>query len=289
MTPKEDVNSVNDNSKRDAMNYQTMNYEVIDGVAIITLNRPAQRNAVNSVMSVELPQVWQQFNRDESAVVAILTGAGDKALCTGADLADLPETDGEVDAEGRKWGSLASIKWTSLQNKIWKPVICAVNGMVVGGGLHFVADSDIVIAADNATFFDTHVKVGLVAGLEPVSLVRKMPFDAVMRMALTGGNERLSAERALQLGMVGEVVPAAALMERAMALANLIKTNSPVALARSKKAIWEAKEMGLHDALGNAWNYIMAQNTHPDIEEGGRAFMERRTPNWQPYAGECDD
>ena len=271
------------------MEFQTVKYEVVDGVAIITLNREQQRNAVNSVMSVELPKVWQHFNQDDSAVVAILTGAGDKALSTGADLSDLPETDGEVDEDGRKWGTLESIKWTSLQNKIWKPVICAVNGMVVGGGLHFVADSDIVIAAETATFFDTHVKVGLVAGLEPVSLVRKMPFDAVMRMALTGGNERLSAERARELGLVGEVVPAEQLMARAMEVANLIKTNSPVALARSKKAIWEAKEMGLHDALNNAWKYIMEMNSHPDIAEGGRAFMERRAPNWQPYRGECDE
>lgn len=271
------------------MSYETVSYEVKDGVAIITLNRPQQRNAVNSTMSRELPLVWQQFNKDTSAVVAILTGAGDKALSTGADLADLPETDGEPDADGRKWGTLSSIKWTSLQNRIWKPVICAVNGMVVGGGLHFVADSDIVIAADSATFFDTHVKVGLVAGLEPVSLARKMPFEAVMRMALTGGNERMSAQRAYELGMVSEIVPAAELMQRAMALADLIKVNSPVALARTKKSLWEAKEMGLHKALGNAWNYIMDQNTHPDIAEGGKAFLERRNPQWKPYAGECDE
>ncbi len=271
------------------MNFETLTYTVSDGVAVISLNRPQQRNAVNSVMSRELPQVWQHFNQDKSAVVAILTGAGDKALCKGADLADLPEKDGEVDDQGRKFGTLASIKWTSLQNRIWKPVICAVNGMVVGGGLHFVADSDIVIAADSATFFDTHVKVGLVAGLEPVSLVRKMPFDAVMRMALTGGNERMSAQRAYELGMISEVVPATELMQRAHALADLIKTNSPVALARTKKAVWEAKEMGLHAGLENAWQYIMAQNTHPDIAEGGKAFMERRNPQWQPYAGECDD
>lgn len=269
--------------------FETLSYEVTEGVAVITLQREKQRNAVNSVMSRELPAVWHHFNKDSSAVVAILTGAGDKALSTGADLMDLPETDADEGDDGRKWGTLSSIKWTSLQNRIWKPVICAVNGMVVGGGLHFVADSDIVIAADTATFFDTHVKVGLVAGLEPVSLVRKMPFEAVMRMALTGGNERMSAQRALELGMISEVVPAAELMQKAHALADLIKTNSPVALARTKKALWEAKEMGLHAGLENAWNYIMDQNTHPDIAEGGKAFVERRAPQWQPYAGECDE
>ena len=271
------------------MTYETLSYDVNDGVAVITLNRPQQRNAVNSTMSRELPLAWKQFTHDDNAVVAILTGAGDKALSTGADLADLPETDGEPDENGRKWGTLKSIRWTSLQNRIWKPVICAVNGMVVGGGLHFVADSDIVIAAETATFFDTHVKVGLVAGLEPVSLARKMPFESVMRMALTGGNERMSAQRAYELGLISEIVPPDELMTRAHALAYLIKSNSPVALARTKKALWEAKEMGLHAALENAWGYIMVQNTHPDIQEGGKAFMERRAPQWQPYRGECDD
>ena len=92
--------------------------------------------------------------------------------------------------------TLESIKWTSMQNNIWKPVICAVNGIVCGGGLHFVADSDIVIASENATFFDTHVKVGLVAGLEPVGLSRKIPLESVLRMSLIGGGERLNAEDA---------------------------------------------------------------------------------------------
>lgn len=261
------------------MSYETLDYVVEDGVATITLQRPGQRNAVNSVMSRELTAVWQQFERDDDAVVAIVTAAGDKAFCTGADLADLPETDGE----GRT-GTLKSIRWTSLQNDVWKPVICAVNGMTVGGGLHFVADSDIVIAADTATFFDTHVKVGLVAGLEPVSLARKMPMEAVLRMMLVGGNERMNAQRALQLGMVGEVVDPGQLLSRAREVASMIKGNSPAAMARTKQAIWRGADVGLGEALVQAWKLIMAQNDHPDIDEGGRAFLQRRVPNWKPYS-----
>ncbi len=260
------------------MAFETLSYALEDGVATITLQRPEARNAVNSVMNRELPLLWQQFARDDNAIVAIITGEGKKAFCTGADLADLPETDGE----GRS-GTLQAFRWTSLQNHVWKPVICAVNGMTVGGGLHFVADSDIVIAADNATFFDTHVKVGLVAGLEPVSLARKMPMEAVLRMVLVGGNERMPAQRACELGMVGEVVAADQLMQRAREVADMIRTNSPAAMARSKKAIWHGADKGLHDALQNAWELIMAQNSHPDCEEGSRAFLERRPPNWQPY------
>ncbi len=166
------------------MIFSTIDYQVDDDIAHIILKRPNQLNAVNSLMSKELPEMWKMFNEDNSAIVAIISGFGDKSFCVGADLADLPDMDGDAGM-----ASLESIKWTSLQNNIWKPVICAVNGIACGGGLHFVADSDIVIASDNATFFDTHVKVGLVAGLEPVSLSRKIPLERVLRMSLIGGGE----------------------------------------------------------------------------------------------------
>jgi E-phenylitaconyl-CoA hydratase len=259
------------------MSYSTLRYEVNDGVALITLDRVAMHNAVNSLMSAELPAVWQRFAADAAAIVAIVTGAGERAFCVGADLADLPLTDGE----GRN-GTLASMRWTSLQNRVWKPVICAVNGMAVGGGLHFVADSDIVIAAEHASFFDTHVKVGLVAGLEPVTLARRMPLEAVLRMTLVGGNERMTAARAQALGLVGEVVPGPELMARAFAVADMIKGNSPAAMARSKQAIWRAQDLGLHAALANAWELIMQHNDHPDTAEGARAFLEKRAPAWRP-------
>lgn len=266
------------------MSYETLSYEVRDGVALITLNREAQRNAVNSTMSRELPAVWKHFDQDPDAVVAVLTGSGEKALCTGADLTDLPETDGEG-----QYGSLASIRWTSLQNKVWKPVICAVNGQVVGGGLHFVADADVVLAADGATFFDTHVAVGLVAALEPISLARRMPLGSVLRMALTGGSERMDVTEAHRLGLVDEIAPKDELLDRAFALADKIKRHSPSALARTKKAIWQAQDLGLHAGLENGWNLIMQQNDDPDLMEGIRAFSEKRAPNWKPYTGEAED
>ena len=156
--------------------------------------------------------------------------------------------------------------------------------MVVGGGLHFVADADLVLAAEHVTFLDTHVKVGLVAGLEPVALARKMPLEAVLRMTLVGGNERLGATRARDLGLVGEVVPGERLLARAFELAAMIKGHSPAALARSKRAIWEGAERGLAAALENAWGLIMAHNGHPDVEEGARAFLEKRPPRWRPYS-----
>lgn len=254
------------------MGFQTLGYALEDGIVTITLDRPAALNAVNAQMSRELPEAWARFESDPAARVAIITGSGDRALSAGADLADLPVTE---------TGGLAGFRWTALQNAVSKPVICAVNGMAVGGGLHFVADSDIVLAAEHASFFDTHVKVGLVAGLEPVMLARRIPLEAVMRLALTGGAERLEAARALQIGLVGELVPRERLMLRAREIATAIRSHSPAALARTRKAIWGAKELPLHEALQQAWDLVMAQSAHPDAAEGARAFLEKRPPRWR--------
>lgn len=260
------------------MSLETLGYEVEEGVAVITLRRPESHNAVNHQMSLELPLAWARFAEDEEARVAILTGSGERAFCSGADLRDPPATD----AEGAH-ATRDSIRWTALQNQVWKPVICAVNGMVVGGGLHFVAESDLVVAVEQARFLDTHVRVGLVAGLEPVVLARRMPLEAVMRLALTGGEERLSAREAQALGLVGEVVSADRLMPRARELARSVAKHSPAALARTKRAIWTSKELGLGAALDHAWEEIRAHMHHPDSMEGGRAFVEGRPPRWQPF------
>jgi len=156
--------------------------------------------------------------------------------------------------------------------------------MVVGGGLHFIADSDLVVAAEHATFLDTHVKVGLVAGLEPVGLARRLPLEQVLRMALLGGAERMSAQQALALGLVGDVVPADQLMARARELATKIAQHSPAALARTKQAIWESLDRGLDEAIGHTWDLIQQHNDHPDSREGATAFVEKRKPRWAPLS-----
>lgn len=263
--------------------FESLGYEVSDGVALITLNREHRHNAIDTAMGRELPQVWSAFNADPNAVVAIVTGAGSKAFCSGADIGDVPELDLSSSA-----AAAASMKWTSQHNDVWKPVICAVNGLVNGAGLHFLADSDIVLAADTATFFDSHVNVGLASALEPVGLARRMPLEAVLRMALVGSKERMSAARALQCGLVGEVVPADELLDRAFAIARLMQGNSPAAMARTKRAIWAAKQHSLDDALQYAWDLIIENNQGADYEEGMRAFSEKRPPQWQPYSPDAN-
>lgn len=259
------------------MAYETLRYECRDGVVVLTLARAARRNAVNAAMSRELPLAWERFEADPDARVAIVTGEGDRAFCSGADLSDPPATD----AEGSQ-ATIASIRWTAMQNDVTKPVIAAVNGGAVGGGLHFVADADIVIASETAYFSDPHVAVGYTAALEPIMLARRMPLGAVMRMALTGGLERLDAPAALRLGLVDEIAAPGALLPQVLALAAKIAKHSPAAVARTRRAIWGAKQYGLDEALQAGWALIMEQIDHPDAVEGPRAFTENRAPKWLP-------
>jgi len=266
------------------MDFETLLYDVEDGVATITLNRPEKHNSFNFAMAAELRAMWRALQADPNVVCAIVTGAGEKSFCTGMDVADVASGEakgsGQVSREEAPWNNL-----TAVQNQCWKPVITAVNGMVVGGGLHFIADSDLIVCADHATFFDTHVKVGLIAGLEPVGLARRIPLEAVLRMALLGGSERLTAEQALSLGLVGEVLPGEAVMPRARALAGMIAQHSPTALARTKQTIWESLDRGLDDALANTWEAINEHTKHPDLQEGAVAFVEKRKPRWAPFTG----
>ncbi|WP_252258581.1 enoyl-CoA hydratase/isomerase family protein [Erythrobacter aurantius] len=266
--------------RRWSIRFETLTYDVEDGIALIRLNRPERLNAVNSVMSRELPQVWKAFREDRSAVVAIVTAAGSPAFCTGADVADLPEM--ITDAEGN--AQPESVRWTAMQNDVWKPVICAVSGDVMGGGLHFIAESDVVIASDMAMISDPHVSIGLTSAIETIALARRIPIGAVLRLALGGRGVTLSADRAHELGMFDEICPAEQVLGRAMALAGEIRRNSPSAMEHTKRAIWSSKSKGLDEALVRAWDAINAQARSPDFKEGVAAFNERRAPQWTPLS-----
>jgi len=266
------------------MAFETLLYDVEDRVATLTLNRPERHNAFDRTMAMELKHVWQEIKRDPDVTCAIVTGAGDRALCTGVDVTSVAE-DGGFDRKDIPQEPPPFLEMTAVQNRCWKPVITAVNGMVCGGGLHFIADSDIIVCAEHATFFDTHVRLGVISGIEPVGLARRIPLESVMRLALLGGSERMSADEALRVGLVGEVMPLQDLMPRARDLARKIAAHSPTALARSKQAIWQSFDTGLDEALANAWELIRAHTQHPDQREGPRAMMEKREPKWAPYVG----
>lgn len=264
------------------MEFETILFEKSDGIATITLNRPQQYNAFTPRMADELAAAWTLVSSSPDVVCAILTGAGEKAFCTGMDVvAAMDDANRETASQSREQAPW--FRLTPLQNRCWKPVLLAINGMVNGGGFHFVADCDITICADHATFFDTHVKMGLVAGIEPVGLTRRIPLESVFRLALMGGGERMTAAEALRIGLVGEVVPGDQLMTRAREIATKIAQHSPTALARTKQAIWQGLETGLDAAIENAWEIIGRHNDCPDIAEGGKAFAEKRAPSWVPF------
>jgi len=175
------------------------------------------------------------------------------------------------------------VHWSPYQNRVMKPVICAVNGLVVGGGFHLVVDSDIILASENAAFTDTHVNVGMVGALENVGLAKRMPLGSALRLTLMGRAYRMRAPRAYQLGLVDELVPTPAdLMPAAEDMARAMLENSPQAMALSKEAVWGAAEFGYRDALEKGWGLVRLHWGHPDFLEGPRAFGEKRDPSWNP-------
>jgi len=262
--------------------YQHLIVERHGPVGWLINNRPAELNAMNSLMRDEFEQAWAELAEDTAVKVIVHTGEG-RAFQTGVDVAELA-SDGVGMERYRASMEDFDLRFTAWHNRVDKPVITAVNGVCAGGGLHWVADADIVIAASDASFVDPHVSVGQVVAVEAIALLRKMPFEAVMRMALVGRHERLSVERAHELGMISEIVdPPERLRDRAQELAETIARNSPAAMAATKRALLHGLELGLTDACRAGAAELVGLWGHPDQEEGPRAFAEKRPPAWQDH------
>jgi enoyl-CoA hydratase/carnithine racemase len=261
-----------------------VHYQTAERVATITLDNPAALNAFDHAMCLELRRIWAEVEANPEVACAIVTGAGEKAFCTGWDVSSLPREESEKLVAGDRWSAPYG-HITALQNRCWKPVIAAVNGVCNGGGLHFIADSELVVASEQASFLDTHVAVGMPSALEPAGLARRSPLERVFRLALLGKHGRISAREALAIGLVGEVVPAAELLPRARETAACLAQFSPTALARTKRAIWESLDRGLNEGLDAAHTQVERHLGHPDPVEGSKAFLEKRPPKWAPYRG----
>jgi enoyl-CoA hydratase/carnithine racemase len=263
------------------MGYESLLIERRGAVGWLIFNRPAEGNAMDAQMLDDLESAWSELNADPAVRVIVNTGEG-RSFQTGLDVVQLARDPAALRKQSGRTRR-AELRMTAWHNQVWKPVIAAVNGTCAGGGLHFVADADIVLASSNATFLDPHVSLGQVTAYEAIGLTRKIPFEAVMRMALVGRHERISAERALALGMVSQVVdPPERLREEAQSLAEKIAENSPAAMAATKRALWGALEAGLTDACKAGAKELVSMWGHPDQEEGPRAFAEKRAPRWQP-------
>ena len=261
--------------------YECLKVERHGPVGWLINNRPDQLNAMNSKMRDEFAAAWRELDDDGDIRVIVHTGEG-RAFQTGVDVTEIA-SDGVGMERYRESVESWDLHFTSWHQNVWKPVITAVNGICAGGGFHWVADADIVIAASDAQFFDPHVSIGQVVTIEAIGLLRKMPAEAVMRMAFVGRHERLSAQRAYELAMISEIVdPPERLREAAQELAEKIARNSPAAMAATKKALWGALELGLTDACRLGVQHLMSMWGHPDQQEGPAAFAEKREPKWKP-------
>ena len=186
--------------------FQTIIYEETDGVAWVTLNRPEAHNAFNDQMQRELRGLWHGLRYNDDVRCIVLTGAGDKAFCTGIDRKETMDQGVAFTTGDRMTGWLSS-PWMfddpgdnigPKSCRLWKPVIAAVNGMACGGAFYMLGETEFIIAAEHATFFDPHVTYGMTAAYEPIHMLSKVPFPEIMRMTLMGNSERLSAQRGVR-------------------------------------------------------------------------------------------
>lgn len=268
----------------------TITLEVRGHAACISLNRPERLNAINDEMIVEINHAYRFVEDSVDIWTLIITGTG-RALCVGADVQKAHVHNDEVFAPGidtqgdsvlstlRQWDAPqeATPPWLQMT----KPIICAVNGVCCGAGLDLVTTSDIPIASDDATFFDPHVSIGLSSGREVVRLARVLPLAVAMRMALVGKHERMTAERALDLGLITEVVPRAQLLDRAWEIADIVNRNAPLAVRGSRMAIRKGLSLPIYEAELLAENYRMKTALTQDAAEGPAAFLEKRDPIWK--------
>lgn len=256
----------------------TLLYEENDGVAVVTLNRPDVYNAFNMQMCDELSALWREIQADDAVRCVVLTAAGEKAFCTGIDRTEIPSDGGEFVAEtyedpGAKLGPKS--------NDLFKPVIAAVQGMACGGAFYMLGEAEFIIAADTATFFDPHVTYGMTAVFEPLLMMRRMPFGEIARLTLMGNHERMSAQRAYEIGLVSEVVPAAELREAAVRAATAIASQPAHAVQATVRALWEGATGSPSAALAKGAQLLAAGTTPEALEEGQKVFTSGRRIEWR--------
>ena len=237
--------------------FETILYEVdADAhVATITLNRPDALNTFNRLMCHEMRDVWALIKADDRVHAVVLRAAGDRAFSAGLDVRS-SYGQPEIVWNHEDPGELLSPKW----QKMWKPVVVAVQGMCTAGALYFINEADVVICSEEATFFDSHVTAGLVCALEPVGLMRKVGLAESLRIALLGNDERVSAQTALRISLVTEVTAREDLWSRAHEIAATIANKPPTATQGTVKAIWESLDLPRSVALQQGLKYCQIGN-----------------------------
>lgn len=271
--------------------FETITYtEGDDGVATVTLNRPQVHNAFNSLMQRELRAAWRGLRRNDTVKCIVLTGAGDRAFCTGIDRMEQMggQTDDTTDDDVVGSGGVTPFMFNDPGDNIgpkscdlWKPVIAAVNGMACGGAFYMLGEVEFIVAADHATFFDPHVTYGMCAAFEPIHMSGIMPFPEIMRVSLMGNYERMSAQRAHQIGMVSEIVPGADLAARAHQIAAIIAAQPRLAIEGTVRAIWSTRHMPQREAVRLGYAYVAMGTSQESIAEGQQLFASGQRVEWE--------
>jgi enoyl-CoA hydratase/carnithine racemase len=263
--------------------YEMITYEQQDnGVAWVTLNRPQVHNAFNIQMRRELKDCWRSLRNDGDVNCVVLTGAGERAFCSGIDrMETMGEGYPDPDKQAKSGTGFGGSPWMfddpgeeigPKSCDLWKPVIAAVNGIACGGAFYMLGEVEFIIASENATFFDPHVTYGMTPVFEPIHVMQKMPFHEIMRITLLGNHELMSAKRGYEIGFVSEVVPLADLRERAQWAADAIASAPPLATAGGVRALWTALELSRQQALSMG-DYIIRIGSDPaNISAGQEKF-----------------
>lgn len=268
--------------------YETLVVRKDDGIAWVSLNRPQVRNAINQRMQAELATLWTALRYDDDVRCIVLTGEGD-AFCTGIDRTEAVSDDNNAamaagdypgyptpwmyDDPGRDVGPKS--------RDLWKPVIAAVHGMACGGAFYLLGEVEFIIASDDATFFDPHVTYGMTAAFEPMQMLSKMPFQEIMRLSLLGAHERMSAERAFQVGLVSEVAPRHELLDRAGWAARVIADSPPLVIQGTMRALWTALEVPRTQAIGLANLFTRIGSDAAAFKAGQDRFVTGERVRWR--------
>jgi enoyl-CoA hydratase/carnithine racemase len=246
-------------------------------VLIVTIDRQDHMNSLGIQLHEDLHAAWEGLKGDPSVRAIVITGAGERAFCTGMDLKELASS-GKFRESSENVHEALTL--TPLKVGVWLPTIVAVNGVCAAAGFHFVTDADVVVASTKAWFVDTHTSVGQVTAIEPIELLYRIGLGNALRLAVLGRKGRVDVEEALRISLIDEVVAPSDLLPRAIEIARAAAECSPAAVEASKRAIRGALERPMSEALQYGWDLLRAHRTHPDALEGPQAFAEKRAPVW---------
>jgi enoyl-CoA hydratase/carnithine racemase len=253
-------------------------YEVSDGVARVTLNRPEQRNALNAELLAALVDAMQSAREDEAVRTVVLTGAGDKVFCAGADLggfsADAPLVQ-------KHFASDLFLEFFRLMPRLGKPSLCAANGHVLAGGMGLALSCDLVIAKEGARFGTPEINVGAFPYMIMSIIYRNVPRKKVNEMMLLG--EQILAEQAVEYGLANKVVPADQFDAAVDEWATKLASKSPVLMRLGHDAMYRQQDMAIDDALEYLRSQLSLTFSTEDIKEGVAAFFEKREPEWKGH------